>query len=161
MRGTSGTGQAGDFDFMFGEWNVRHCRLRARLAGCADWDSFDGNSTTRPILGGTGNIEDNLIDLPGDRYRALAMRSFAADTGTWAIWWLDARAPHRLDPPVVGGFAGDTGTFLAEDSLDGRPITVRFQWHRAARPRWEQAFSPDSGRTWETNWIMEFTRAWT
>jgi hypothetical protein len=26
-------------------------------------------------------------------------------------------------------------------------------------PRWEQAFSGDGGETWETNWIMEFTRA--
>jgi hypothetical protein len=26
-------------------------------------------------------------------------------------------------------------------------------------PRWEQAFSEDGGETWETNWIMDFTRA--
>jgi len=24
--------------------------------------------------------------------------------------------------------------------------------------RWEQAFSPNGGRTWEDNWLMEFTR---
>lgn len=24
--------------------------------------------------------------------------------------------------------------------------------------RWSQAFSPDDGASWETNWIMEFTR---
>jgi len=23
----------------------------------------------------------------------------------------------------------------------------------------EQEFSPDDGRTWESNWVMEFTRA--
>jgi hypothetical protein len=26
-------------------------------------------------------------------------------------------------------------------------------------PRWEQAFSADDGDTWETNWVMEFSRA--
>ena len=26
-------------------------------------------------------------------------------------------------------------------------------------PRWEQAFSDDGGRTWETNWVMDFTPA--
>ena len=25
-------------------------------------------------------------------------------------------------------------------------------------PRWEQAFSADGGKTWETNWVMEMTR---
>jgi hypothetical protein len=24
--------------------------------------------------------------------------------------------------------------------------------------RWRQAFSADGGKTWETNWIMDFTR---
>lgn len=38
--------------------------------------------------------------------------------------------------------------------------TVRFEWTRphSDAPRWEQAFSPDGGRTWETNWVMNFTR---
>jgi hypothetical protein len=37
---------------------------------------------------------------------------------------------------------------------------VRFTWSGAATPtpRWEQAFSGDEGATWETNWIMDFTR---
>jgi hypothetical protein len=26
------------------------------------------------------------------------------------------------------------------------------------RSRWEQAFSGDGGKTWETNWTMEFHR---
>ena len=42
-----------------------------------------------------------------------------------------------------------------------RPIQVRFIWSGATTPtpRWEQAFSEDGGETWETNWIMDFTRA--
>jgi NIPSNAP len=37
----------------------------------------------------------------------------------------------------------------------------RFHWTNPApdAARWEQAFSADGGRSWETNWIMEFTRA--
>jgi hypothetical protein len=30
---------------------------------------------------------------------------------------------------------------------------------RPVRARWEQAFSEDSGQTWETNWVMVFGRA--
>jgi hypothetical protein len=38
---------------------------------------------------------------------------------------------------------------------------VRFIWSgvTTTTPRWEQAFSEDDGETWETNWIMDFTRA--
>jgi hypothetical protein len=30
--------------------------------------------------------------------------------------------------------------------------------HHAQSARWEQAFSADGGKIWETNWIMEFVR---
>jgi quinol monooxygenase YgiN len=40
-------------------------------------------------------------------------------------------------------------------------ILVRFHWTSPVpdAARWEQAFSADGGRSWETNWIMEFTRS--
>ena len=62
---------------------------------------------------------------------------------------------------MIGGFDGDTGIFEGEDTFEGRPIRVRFTWSRVdtPTPRWEQAFSDDGGRTWETNWVMEFTPA--
>jgi hypothetical protein len=61
---------------------------------------------------------------------------------------------------VTGSFSGDTGIFEGEDTFENRPIRVRFTWSRVTspRPRWEQAFSDDDGTTWETNWIMDFTR---
>lgn len=149
-----------DFDFILGDWRVRHRRLNARLSGCTEWTAFEGLSSTRATLGGFGNVEDNLLHFPDGDVRAIAMRSFDPATGTWAIWWLDGRHPHRLDVPVVGRFSGGVGVFLADDTLDGRPIRVRFIWrpNGGDRPTWEQAFSPDAGATWETNWTMEFTR---
>ncbi|MEU6202707.1 hypothetical protein ABZ814_03840 [Micromonospora musae] len=63
-------------------------------------------------------------------------------------------------PPLVGRFVDGVGTFYADDVDEGRPIRCRFIWSEitATSARWEQAFSIDDGRTWETNWIMEFTR---
>jgi hypothetical protein len=150
-----------DFDFILGEWRVRHRRLKQRLQGCVEWVEFDGTSTTRPILGGFGNLEDNLLHLPEGRYRAVALRSFDAATRQWSIWWLDGRHPHTLDAPVIGGFVGALGVFFADDVLDGRPIRVRFTWRAVDidNARWEQAFSADGGVTWETNWTMDFTRS--
>jgi hypothetical protein len=150
-----------DFDFLLGDWRVRHRRLNARLAGCGAWTEFDGLSSTVATLGGFGNLEDNLLHFPEGSYRAVAVRSFCRASGTWSIWWLDGRAPGALDVPVVGRFVDGAGLFFADDVLDGIPIKVRFTWMAgpARRPRWEQAFSNDGGATWETNWTMDFTRA--
>jgi len=43
---------------------------------------------------------------------------------------------------------------------DGRKMKVRFYWTRrgADAARWEQAFSYDDGKSWETNWVMDFLR---
>ena len=149
-----------DFDFEIGHWHVAHHRLRDRLVGSSQWDRFRGQASTRKVLGGWGNLEDNLIHLPGGSYHALALRSFDPATRQWSIWWLDGRSPMRLDVPVVGAFDGGVGTFHAQDVLDQVPIRIRFRWFTADadRPRWEQAFSADQGATWEINWTMEFTR---
>jgi hypothetical protein len=150
-----------DFDFIIGHWRVRHRRLNARLCGCTEWTEFNGRTTTQKILQGFGNVEDNVLGFPEGEVRAAALRSFDSQKRTWAIWWLDGRAPHALDVPVVGGFSARQGVFHADDTLEGRPIKIRFIWkvNPGANPAWEQAFSSDGGLNWETNWTMEFERA--
>ena len=77
----------------------------------------------------------------------------------WSIWWLDGRT-GGIDPGVKGSFKDGIGTFLGADELRGKPVTVRYVWTRQSvrAARWEQAFSPDEGASWETNWIMNFER---
>ena len=115
-----------DFDFFFGRWNVGHRRLRKRLAGDTNWDVFGGTCEVHPILGGLGNVDDNLIELPASTYRAATLRTFDPATRQWSIWWIDGRNPLSIDVPVRGSFEAGVGTFLCEDVLDGRPIRVRF-----------------------------------
>lgn len=150
-----------DFDFIIGDWTVKHRRLNERLAGCTSWTEFTGRSSTRKTLGGFGNIEDNILHLPEGAYRAIAVRSYCAQSGTWSIWWLDGRSPTQLDKPVIGKFSGGTGLFYTDDVFAGKPIKIRFTWSSAPNedPRWEQAFSADNGASWETNWVMQFTAA--
>jgi hypothetical protein len=149
-----------DFDFYTGKWRVHHHRLKERLAGSTEWQEFDGTSEAWPLLGGAGNVDDNILELPSGTYRAVSLRSFDPESGLWSIWWLDGRNPGRLDPPVVGGFKDGVGTFQCDDTFNGQPIIVRFLWSSITETtcRWEQAFSSDGGKTWEVNWIMESTR---
>ena len=149
------------FDFQTGHWRVRHRRLKERLAGCTEWDEFDGTCEARPILGGLGNIEDNMLNFPGGELRAVALRSFDPVSRSWAIWWLDGRYPHTLDAPLIGPFDGGVGTFFVDDFHNGTPIKLRFLWldTDTDTPHWEQAMSDDGGQSWETNWTMDFERA--
>jgi hypothetical protein len=153
-------GSCHDFDPLMGRWRVRHRRLRDRLAGSTEWDVFEGVSHMQLLLGGQGNVEDNLLDAPQGRYRAAAFRCWDPVSRQWAIWWLDGRFPGELGTPVLGRFEGGDGVFYADETFRGQPIKLRFLWlrTRSDAPRWEQAFSPDGGTTWETNWEMDFSR---
>ena len=149
-----------DFDFLIGNWKCRHRYLVKRLADCHDWIEFDGPFAARKILGGFGNIDEGEINLPGDAYTGVSLRTWDSDKSRWSIYWLDSRRPGHLFPPVHGGFEKDVGTFYGDDMFSGRPIRVRYVWSRTTggSPRWEQAFSLDEGNNWETNWYMDFTR---
>ena len=149
---------ANDFDFLVGNWRVHYRRLKERLANSHEWIEFDGTCAAQKILGGLGNMDDNVLNLPGGGYRAVTVRTYDPAKEQWSIWWIDGRNPALLDPPVVGRFEDGVGTFYAEDKFNGKPIRVRFFWTNAMTdtPHWEQAFSIDGGKTWETNWTMDF-----
>ena len=151
---------ATDFDFWFGSWDVRNRWLRRRLAGSDDWEEFASTVVARPLLDGLGNEDEFRTDHAGG-FVGMSFRFFDPEQRRWSIYWADSRRPGELDPPVFGTFTGDIGVFEGEDVYRGRPILVRFTWSgiTTPTPRWEQAFSDDGGRTWETNWVMDFTRA--
>ena len=150
-----------DFDPLFGRWTVHHRRLQKRLEGDTNWDEFSGVSEMRPLMNGMGNVDDNLLELPGGTYRAATIRTFDPETKLWSIWWIDGRNPSTIDVPVRGAFKDGVGIFACEDSFNGKPIIVHYIWSEITgnTARWQQAFSPDGGKTWEFNWDMRFTRA--
>ena len=150
-----------DFEFLVGRWNVRHRRLRQRLVGSDQWDEFGGTLVNWPVLGGQGNVGDNVMEFPTGTVRGMGIRAFDPATRQWLSWWLDGRSPTVIAPPVRGGFADGVGTFVGDDTHEGRPIKTRVLWSRIASrsARWEQASSADNGATWETNWVSDFTRA--
>jgi hypothetical protein len=150
---------ANDFDFLIGNWSVRHRRLKRRLAGDTESIEFSGPASARSILGGLGNFDEYHIDLPSGAYIGSTLRLFNPATGLWSIHWMDSRDP-KLDPPMIGSFEGGRGLFFGDDTFEGKPIRVRFIWSgmTASACHWEQAFSIDGGESWETNWTMSFTR---
>jgi hypothetical protein len=110
-------------------------------------------------MGGLGNVDDNILNIPTGAYGAVGVRRFDPKLNRWSIWWLDARYPS-IEPPVHGGFKDGVGTFTGEDVFEGKPIVVCFMWSKITptTAHWSQAFSPDGGQTWEVNWNMDFER---
>ncbi len=159
---TSATPRDGthDFDFLHGSWTIRNRRLRNPLSGSSDWYDFDGATVERSLWNGQANLEEWEGTLPdGSRLRGLALRLYDRKSHQWSIYWSNA-ATGTLDSPMIGEFHNGLGIFYGHEGYQGRMIFVRFHWSTSSREhaRWEQAFSADGGATWETNWIMDFTR---
>jgi hypothetical protein len=147
-----------DFDFLVGTWDVTNRRLVRALAGCTDWEEFPGRSRSWSALDGAANLDE--IVFPTQGWSGLTTRLRDAETGRWSLYWASSRT-GRLDVPVLGEFTDGVGLFHADDdSYEGRPVHTRFVWSDITpiSARWAQAFSPDGGQTWETNWTMDFAR---
>jgi hypothetical protein len=155
---TIATDAARDFDFWIGRWKVRNRRLHERLKGSTEWIEFDATTVARALPGGLGN-EDEYRTAYWPGFVGMTFRFFDPAAERWSIHWVDNRR-GVLEPPVVGSFRGDIGIFEGRDIFEGRSIRVRFTWSRltSTSARWEQAFSEDDGKTWETNWVMDMTR---
>ena len=148
-----------DFDFLMGTWKVRHRTLKDRLKGSEEWIEFEGDTVARKILNGIGNLDDNLIHMKTGPVHAITLRLFNPTSKEWSIYWSTDRT-GILDVPVIGGFKDGVGQFYSQEVFEGRHIYSRFIWSKitATACQWEQAFSEDGGKTWETNWVMEFER---
>jgi hypothetical protein len=146
-----------DFDFLHGEWEVAHRRRTDFLDPDSDWEEFWGTSWCRPLFDGAANVDE--IDMPHLGAKGLTLRLFDQEREEWSLSWASSRT-GTLFPPVVGHFDGDRGEFHGDDEHDGEDVRVRYVWAGVspASAHWEQAFSVDDGRTWVTNWTMDFSR---
>ena len=115
-------------------------------------------------LRGVGRVRGDLLRTASPRWArqlvGLSLRFFDPKTRLWSIYWTDTGRSGLLEPPVVGSFSDGVGVFECDDTFDGRPIIVRYVWSEmtATTARWEQSFSEDGGKTWETNWTVQHTR---
>jgi hypothetical protein len=151
-----------DFDFLLGKWHTHYRLLRNRLVHDNVWYDCSGESVVRPFWGGEGNLEVGDLRCPPPRghVEGMTLRMYDRDTHQWSLWW-GTKKLGLSPPPQVGHFndAG-TGEFYADDTFKGQPIVVRFQWTQVkGLPHFEQAFSTDNGKTWETNWICDYTKS--
>jgi hypothetical protein len=155
-----------DFDFDLGSWKTHISRLAKALTGSKQWMETDGVTVVRPIWGGRGNLAELESDGPSGHLQLLALRLYDARAGQWninfatsAVGILNVNGDVQ-GVPMIGRFENGVGTFYDQEPYEGKTIWVRFEIRAlsATKARSEQAFSDDNGKTWETNWINEYTK---
>jgi hypothetical protein len=147
-------GKAGDFDFLAGEWRIANRRLKTP----GEWDEFPGEASVTPILGGVGSVEE--LRIPARGFAGMGLRLLDVEQGQWRDFWVNAKSGVLTPPGMPGHFVAGVGVFEADDEDAGKPIKVRGIWDQitATSCRWRQMVSRDGGKSWETNWEMDWQR---
>ena len=99
-------------------------------------------------------------DSPAGHVQLLALRWFNPNTHEWN---LDFTTPNvgTLGEPGLGQCKDDRCEFYDQDEINGRKIWVQLSIWKISDDfaQSEPAFSDDSGKTWEVNWIYKYARA--
>jgi hypothetical protein len=151
-----------DFDFLVGSWKFHLKRLKRRLAGSTEWVEFNGTTVCRKVLDGRAEVEEMNVE-SADKHihiQGLALRLYNPESHQWSIYWANAADGVLEQNPMVGQFSNGRGEFYNQQVYEGRAIYARFVWSGVTTnsPHFEQSFSADGGKTWETNWITDQTR---
>jgi hypothetical protein len=148
-----------DFDAHIGKFKTHVKRRLAILTGSDQWAEYEGVSTVHSLWHGRANIVELEADGEHGHLEFLSLRLYNPKTRQWSLNAVNSSV-GVLDTPTVGAFKNGRGEFYDREDFNGRPITVRFVITSPSRDtfHFEQAFSADSGRTWEVNWIADDTR---
>ena len=149
-----------DFDFEFGKWKSHNRRMLHPLTGANDWVELYADLVARPVWGGRANIDELEADTPSGHIEGMSVRTYNTKSHQWSIYWANQKNGAFSLPATVGYFNNGIGDFYDQEDWNGATILVRYRWTvtNPDQPRWEQAFSTDGGKTWETNWTATFTR---
>jgi hypothetical protein len=148
-----------DFDFFIGSWKLRNRCLQECLKGSTSWEEFGGASVVRKVLGGLGHIEEVTMERASGAAEELVVRLFNPQTQQWSVY--EADTANGFDPrPVIGAFKDGRIEGYSHIPWESKYVFRRVVWSEitGASFHWEQAFSADGGKTWETNWIADFVR---
>ncbi len=154
-----------DFDFVIGRWKAHLRRLLHPLTGSTAWVDYDGTSVMTRLWDARANMEEFDVATTdpraGGRTRieGQTLRLYDPASHQWSLYLLDTAKGKLLLPATVGAFSNGRGEFFDAEEFDGRTILVRYAWTHPApqSAHMEQSFSPDWGKTWEVNWILDLT----
>ena len=148
-----------DFDFELGIWKTHLKVLRHSPNAGTAWVEYEGTSVVHSIWEGRANMVELEVDGLSGHVEAINLRLYNPAAHQWSLNFANA-SQGTMSVPTVGEFKNGRGEFYDQEVVNGRTVLVRNVWSdiSANSCHFEQAFSGDGGRTWETNWIADDTR---
>ena len=152
-------GEARSFDFWIGEWDVLN---RNRPPEEPNWyDTGIATDRVYTVAAGCGLVEHRRGNAGGEFLVGFSLRSFNPQTGQWdlILLWPNAGVPHFGE--LRSGFRHSRGEFYSGSvSAQGDTAISRLTFSDVTPNtlRWQNGTSSDGGRSWSSNWIMEFNR---
>jgi len=148
-----------DFDFHLGKWKSDITRLQHPLTGSTTWIKCEGALTARKVWEGRAQIEELEADCPAGHIEDLLLFLYNSQTRQWSLNSA-AVSDGVVGRPMFGEFKDGRGEFYDQEPFKDRLILVRQIWSdiTPTSHRFEQAFSDDGGKTWETNFKATLTR---
>lgn len=146
-------GRPGDFDWLTGEWRIRN---RSIVNGA--WIEYEGEATVHAILAGVCSVEE--LRIPSRNFSGMGLRLLDVENRIWSDHWVNARSGVVTVPGQTGSFENGAGIFVSEETVEGVNWKYAGVWDQITPTscRWRQASTQDGGRTWDQNWIMNWTR---
>jgi hypothetical protein len=150
---------AHDFDPLLGNFTFHLRRMLHPLTDSPEWTEMNGTLACYKVWDGRAQLDTVEADGSAGHIEGLTLRLYEPSSRQWRLYWSNQRV-GRLDPPQIGAYQEGHGDFYTTDTINGKTRLIRFDWTRlnSGTPHFEQAFSPDGGRTWEVNWITDQTR---
>jgi hypothetical protein len=148
-----------DFDFNLGTWKTHIRRLVQPLTGSTTWVDLNGTVVVKKVWDGRAQLEEIEADGSTGHFEGLTLFLYNPEAHQWNMNF-STSSDGAFSTPSVGEFKNGRGEFYDQEPFNGRMILVRNVWMdmTANSCRFEQAFSDDGGKTWETNWIAVDTR---
>jgi hypothetical protein len=148
-----------DFDFSIGTWKTHITRLQKPLSGSTTWTKMEGTKTERKIWNGRAHLEEIVAHGPTGHMEGLTLFLYNPQAHQWSQTFASSRN-GMLGSPIIGAFKDGRAEFFGQDTFNDKTILVRGIWSDITQDshKFEQAFSEDGGKTWETNFIAVLTR---
>jgi hypothetical protein len=148
-----------DFDFNLGNWRSHIRRMKNPLSGSSEWTDLEGTVAVRKVWDGRAQLEEIEADGPSGHWEAATFFLYNPEARQWSQNYVNGH-DGMLRVPMIGEYRNGKVELFDQETYKGRSILLRATWSeiKPDSHRYEEAFSDDGGRTWETNIVATLTR---